>query len=229
MLNSISFAFGTLQRSKRIHILAYTLYHPFRPVCTTRNLRSTMLARATVKDVNCARCLKTDTYKQLLEEHTKSTYLEQRLAELGSKRVSLFPEDEPVQKPMPGLRLVLDAEKEVRCAFYTVAVRMDAIKSKYKGGLRAFVEKYAPRCNRKLAVLCAMHSDDLSDVILDLEARGLKGKDDFACFDAASIALGKEMAQKMGSGEGSEVKFPLLWLKGHVQNGGVMVYPTDYS
>jgi hypothetical protein len=188
-----------------------------------------MMARATVKDVNCARCLKTDTYKQLLEEHNKTTYLEQRLAERGSKRVSLFPENEPEQKPMPGLRLLLDAEKEIRCAFYTVAVRMDAIKSKYKGGLRAFVERYAPRCNRKLAVLCAMDSDDLSEPILDLEASGLNGSDDFACFDAARMAIGCEMTLKMGSGEGSEVRFPLLWLKGYAQNGGVMVSPTDYS
>jgi hypothetical protein len=116
--------------------------------------------------------------------------------------------------------------KELRCAFFSLVIKTDALRRKYEGGVRAFVEKYEARCNRDLVVLCAMSSDDLSEPILDLEGSGLNGKDDFACFDAASLAVGLEMGRKMGSQEGPEVKFPIPWLKGYVQKGGVMVYLT---
>ena len=129
----------------------------------------------------------------------------------------------------PNLRVIFDAEKPIRCVFFTLVVRTKAINAKYKGGMKAFVDRYKPQCCKGLAALCAMGEEDLYEPILDIEKNGLVGKDDFACFDATPYVIGFDMGRKMGSGIGSEVRFPLLWLKGHVHNGGVVVYPTDYS
>ena len=230
MLDRISYAFGTYTGSDHLHILAYTLYHPVRPVCTTRKAPCTLKVRATVKDVDCLRCLQTETYRKLVieyEERAKPTYLEQRLTELGSKQVSFFPENAPAQKRIRTPRLVFDADKEMRCAFCTVVVRLDAIKAKYKKRLTEFVERYGARCNRDLAVLCSMGPDDLNEPVLDLEANGLIGTYDFVCFDAAREVLRNELVKEVGIKARAYVNFPISWLKGYVKNGGVMVYSVD--
>jgi hypothetical protein len=175
MRDNLEYAFGTFKGSAdMLHIMAYSGYHAFQPVCTTKK-RSQIVwkVRASVKEVNCPRCMKTALYQKLLDEHidkTRPTYLEQRLAELGAKQVSLLPENAPERKPFPRLGLVVSADKEIRCAFYTVVVRVASIKAKYKGGLPVFVKKHRARCNRQLAVLCSMSSDDLDEPILDLGA-----------------------------------------------------------
>jgi hypothetical protein len=153
--------------------------------------------------------------------------LQQLLAELGSKQVNLCPENTTAQKSIQSLRLVFDADKEIRCAFCTVVVRVKAIKAKYKKGLMAFIERYGARCNRHLAVLCSMGAEDLDEPVLDLEANGLIDSYDFACFDAAREVLRSELTKEAGIKASGYVNFPISWLKGYVRNGGVMVYLSE--
>lgn len=127
----------------------------------------------------------------------------------------------------PNLRLISDLEKPIRCEFYTLVVRTRVLKEKYKGGLRAFVDRYKPQCSKGLAVLCETSPYYLRDPILDLEGNGLNGKDDFVCFDAIHQAIGIEMAIEIGQEVSKEVNFSISWLKGHVQEGCVLVYLVD--
>ena len=104
---------------------------------------------------------------------------------------------------------------------------MDAIKRKYKEGLKAFVERHSARCNRHLAVLCSMEPDDLNEPVLDLETNGLIGSYDFVCFDAAREILRNELLKNAGIKVSGYVNFPISWLKGYVKSGGIMVYLSE--
>jgi hypothetical protein len=240
LIEKIRYQFGTVDSGARIHLLYEIPLWGAGPICDTYHRDLHPDTRLTIHDVNCLQCIRTLTHHRLLSEtwnerakHSEdfakfaATYLGQALRRAGSRQIDLTKEDDHsgsgrYARP----QLLFESEKEVRCAFYSLVIKTDALRRKYEGGVRAFVEKYEARCNRDLVVLCAMSPDDLSEPILDLEGSGLTGRDHFACFDAASQAIGLEMVRKMGSEEGPEVKFPIPWLKGYVQKGGVMVYLT---
>jgi hypothetical protein len=229
MFDRLQFMFGTMKGIRGVHIFAYSIYHEIRPICTSKSRICNVKLRSTASDVTCNRCRQTDTYQQLLAEHnkmTKPTLLKQRLSKTGFKRET-FSSHDSKQKPFRDLKLVFDAEKEIRCAFHTLVVRLEAIRSKYKGGIRTFVDTYKPQCCRGLAALCGMSEEDLYEPILDIERNGLVGEQDFACFDAAGRGLGFEMAQKLGMSPTKELKFDCSWLRGFAKNGGVMVYHAD--
>ncbi len=122
------------------------------------------------------------------------------------------------------LALRFNSEEHIRCVFHTLVIRMDSLKDKYKGGVRTFVEKHAPICNRKLAVTCAMGGEDLEGVIKDMVECGLIGQEDFACFDAMSEAMGYELMKSGGESPERDVTFVINWLKGYIHKGGVNVY-----
>jgi hypothetical protein len=229
MIDRLSFLFGTMKGVRGIHIFAYSIYHEIRPICTSRSRICTVKTKTTALDVTCPRCRQTDTYQHLLAEHNKRTKpgrQAQILAAHGFKRKT-FSSHDSKQKPFRDLKLVFDAEKEIRCAFHTLVVRMEAIRVKYKGGIRTFVDTYKPQCCRGLVALCAMSEEDLYEPILDIERNGLVGEQDFACFDAAGRALGFEMAQKLGMSPAKELRFDCPWLRGFAKNGGVTVYHAD--
>jgi len=127
----------------------------------------------------------------------------------------------------PNLRVIYDSEKPVRCVFYTLVVKTESLRQKYEGGIAAFVNRYQPQCCKGLAVLCAMGTEDLYEPIEDLERSGLVGKEDFACFDASSLALGVEVMSRRRHEIGLDVKLPLQWLKGYAKDGGVEVYLVE--
>jgi len=127
------------------------------------------------------------------------------------------------KKMYPTLQLILNSESPVRCVFYTLVVRMDALRDKYRGGVKAFVDRYKPHCGKGIAVLCAIGGQDLEEPILDIEKNGLVGEKEFACFDAFCQAITYELMHKIGTEKGAEVTFPIPWLRGYVENGGVMV------
>jgi hypothetical protein len=129
----------------------------------------------------------------------------------------------------PQLRIVFNADEPIRCVFHTLVVRINALREKYKGGVRAFVETHKPRCNSSLVALCAMSEEDLYEPILDLEKNGLVAEEDFESFDAAGRVIGFAMSLKVGMGYPEELKFDAPWLKGFVSNGGVMVYLSGFE
>jgi hypothetical protein len=240
LIEETKYQFGTVDSGSRIHLLYDIPSWGQGPMCDTYHRDLHPDTRLTIHDVNCLQCIRTLTHHRLLsetwdvraqqsEEFAKfaATHLGKFLRRAGSRQRDLAKEDghSDSQRYAPP-HLLFESEKEVRCAFFSLVIKTGALRRKYEGGVRAFVERYHARCNRDLVFLCAMSSDDLSEPILDLESSGLNGKDDFACFDAASQAIGLEMGRKMGSEEGPEVKFPIPWLKGYVQKGGVMVYLT---
>ena len=127
----------------------------------------------------------------------------------------------------PTLQLILNSDSPVRCVFYTLVASMDALRDKYKGGVKAFVDRYKPQCGKGIAVLCAMGDQDLYEPILDIEGNGLIGSYDFVCFDAGREVLRSELVKKAGIKDNGYVNFPISWLKGYVKDGGVMVYSVD--
>ena len=195
--------------------------------------------RLTIHDVNCLQCIRTLTHHRLLsatwneraqqsEEFAKfaATYLGQALRRAGSRQIDLTKEDEHSgSERYAQPQLLFEAEKEIRCAFLSLVIKTDALRRKYGGGVRAFVEKYQARCNRDLVVLCSMGPEELNDPLHDIEQSGLDGEEDFAVFDAFQKALGIEMARERGMEE--EVRFSTRWLKGFVQRGGVVVHFAD--
>jgi hypothetical protein len=123
----------------------------------------------------------------------------------------------------PSPQIVSRSDEPVRCAFYTLAIRTDALRERYKGGIRAFASLYKPQFGTGLAILCAMVDEDLCDPTLDIKRNGLKEERDFVCFDAAKKALSLKMLRELGVKMESDVKFAVPWLTGYVENGGVMV------
>ena len=100
--------------------------------------------------------------------------------------------------------------------FFTLATRVETLRQKYRGGLRAFVEKHNALCNKKLALLCQMAARYLDKAVSDLENNGLVYGEDFVCFDATTIATFYD--------QGQEVNLDVNWLKGFIQNHDMKVY-----
>ena len=111
--------------------------------------------------------------------------------------------------------VVFNAHKEIKCVFLSVVVKTTALKEKYPGGLRAYVQKYNVRCNRSLAVIVAMNGLDLKKPIEDLEKNGLIADEDYLYFDATR--------DFMHNGEGVAADLPVPWLKGVTSGHGMKV------
>ena len=111
--------------------------------------------------------------------------------------------------------VVFNSDKEIKCVFLSVVVKTTALKEKYPGGLRAYVQKYNVRCNRNLAVIVAMNHLDLEEPIADLEKNGLIPDVDYLYFDATIDFMCK--------GEGVDADLPVDWLKGVTSGEGMKV------
>lgn len=114
------------------------------------------------------------------------------------------------------MRLVFDSGESLKCVFFSLVVKTEALKQKYEGGLRAFVEEHDAWCNKDIVVLFAMGGFDLEDATRDLDDNGLIHGEDYVRFDPTPYAWHAE--------EGQEIDLGVEWLKGHVQGGGAMVY-----
>jgi hypothetical protein len=120
----------------------------------------------------------------------------------------------PVNRP--DLRLAFSSGKEIRCMLFTLAIRVEALRQKYSGGLKAFVETYGARCNRKLAFRCEIDPKFVDYAVSDLENNGLIRGEDFVSFDGISIAR--------FSNQGQDVDLGPDWLKGFIQDRHVIMY-----
>ena len=125
------------------------------------------------------------------------------------------------------LRIIFSSDDEIRCVFHTLVVKTESLKIKYPGGVRAFVEQYNGRCNKKLAVICGMGEEDLDDAFTDIENSGLIDRLDFAYFDASRDAMEYALFKKLYGKMGRQVDFSIDWIEGYVHNGGTIVRYKD--
>lgn len=105
-------------------------------------------------------------------------------------------------------------EAQIRCVFYTLVVRNEALKGKWKDGLQDYWRKYNALHNDDISTNCFMgpYWDEQIDALI---ANGLKARTDFALFDASDVIVWKAY---------EPFPMPVGWLAGYVLKGGVMIY-----
>ncbi len=108
----------------------------------------------------------------------------------------------------------LSPEAEIRCVFYTLAVRNEALKKKWRGGLSDYWRKYTTVHNASLTISCFMgpYWDEQFEALI---ANGLEERKDFIVFNASNVILMKDF---------EPFHFRVDWLDGYVHEAGVMVY-----
>lgn len=127
------------------------------------------------------------------------------------------------EKHYDGPHLIFNSDKEIRCAFFTIVIKVRALEKKYNGGIRNFMESYTPRYNRDIAVVCSMSHFDLEVLLIDLEKNRFVLHEDFECFNAADEVMSHNFPTASELQKNSEVTFKCTWLKKFVQGSGVMV------
>lgn len=108
----------------------------------------------------------------------------------------------------------LAAQAEIRCVFYTLAVRNEVLKKKWRGGLSDYWSRFNTIHNASLTVSCFMgpYWDEQFEALL---ANGLEERKDFIVFDASNVILMKDF---------EPFPFRVDWLDGYVHKAGVMVF-----
>jgi hypothetical protein len=69
--------------------------------------------------------------------------------------VFLFPakeEEMEYKKPIPTERLIFQEGRYVKCIYFSLVIKMEALENKYPGGTKGFSERYIFKCNRDIAV-----------------------------------------------------------------------------
>lgn len=123
------------------------------------------------------------------------------------------------------LQVVHDSADEIRCVFNALVVRNSALKSKYPGGLRGFVEKFGFRCNEKIAADSFM-GGDIDTVIEDLLRCGLVPGKEFVFVDAGSYAVISNLGAR-NLYKPQPVDLGVNWLEGRYFRGGIHVRCTE--
>jgi hypothetical protein len=119
---------------------------------------------------------------------------------------------------MHNLYMVYEDSRSIKCIFYTVVIRNEALSEKYPGGIKAFVERYAPRSNNEITVTVHM-GGDFEEVVEDLLNQGLEYDSDFTCFDAARYLIGADIIEGY-----QDIGFNSPWLQGTYSDKGVFVW-----
>ncbi len=109
-------------------------------------------------------------------------------------------------------RSLYTADKEIRCVFYALVVRNQALEKKYEGGLRGFLKKHGGEYNDEIATICYM-SPEFGPDVEDLKKNGLEPRKDF-------IVLYDDGVNK----DYEPFPFEVGWLGGYYHQGGVMVF-----
>jgi len=107
-----------------------------------------------------------------------------------------------------------EPEEEIRCVFYTLVVRNEALKKKWKGGLKDYSEKYNAFFNDKITTTCFM-GPYWDEQFAALVENGLEQNKDFILFDASNVILEKDY---------TPFPFRVDWLGGYVHQAGVMIF-----
>lgn len=107
-----------------------------------------------------------------------------------------------------------DPEAHIRCVFYTLAVRNEALKKKWRNGLLDYWGKYNNVHNDEITASCFM-GPYWGEQRAALFANGLEERKDFIVFDASDVILAKDF---------EPFHFRVAWLGGYVHDAGVMIY-----
>lgn len=102
----------------------------------------------------------------------------------------------------------------IRCVFYTLVVRNESVKRKWKTGLKDYWRRYGAVYNDDITATCFMgpYWDEQYDELINY---GLKEGQDFVIFDASNVILEKDY---------TPFPFKAGWLDGYVHQAGVMVF-----
>jgi hypothetical protein len=123
---------------------------------------------------------------------------------------------------MTAIHVAYTSSPKIRCVFYTIVIRNEALQEKYPGGREAFINRYRAPSNDRITVYCDMGSD-IGDVFRDLEECGLVDFEDFTTLDAGESDMWCCCEPEMG-----ERPFPVdtqvEWLKGEYRDGAVWVW-----
>jgi hypothetical protein len=134
--------------------------------------------------------------------------------------VFLFPAKEvkmEYKKPIPTERLIFQEGRYVKCIYFSLVIKMEALENKYPGGPKGFSERYIFKCNRDIAVIVAMSFGYLDEVMIDLEKAGLVyGKDTFI-FDATRLGVWHTCHAK-----DDKVDIRVDWLVGEAFHGDAL-------
>ena len=122
------------------------------------------------------------------------------------------------------LYVVHSKEEKLRCAFYTLVIKNEALAKKYKGGMPGFMETYSAICNDHITVWCDMGSD-INEAIDDLIENGLTMDEDFVFFDAASYSMELSMIYKVA--RRNHVSTGVKWLKARYGDGAIYVWYVE--
>lgn len=117
------------------------------------------------------------------------------------------------QKPQKEDYSYYTPEEEIRCVFYTLVARNQAIEKKWRGGFKAYLRKYGREYNDKIAINCEM-GFYFERQLIDLADNGLDMNEDFTLFDACATTVQ----------DGKPCKTNADWLGGYFHDGGVMVF-----
>jgi hypothetical protein len=122
------------------------------------------------------------------------------------------------------MRQVFKANDEIRCVHCNVITRMESLRSKYPGGVKAFTEKHAAHCNRHLAVVCSMGPQDLDGVVKELMDLGFVNLEDYICYSDECIRIGFDLPSQ------STVDLPVDWLEAReLARGGTVFRFVEQS
>jgi len=129
-------------------------------------------------------------------------------------RYCAAPGQEDGEKDLWIVQRRLAPEAEIRCVFYTLAVRNEALKKKWRGGLSDYWSRYNTIHNAGLTVSCFMgpYWDEQFEALI---ANGLEERKDFIVFDASNVILMKDF---------EPFHFRVDWLDGFVHKAGVMIH-----
>lgn len=129
-------------------------------------------------------------------------------------RYCAAPGQEDGEKDLWIVQRRLAPEAEIRCVFYTLAVRNEALKKKWRGGLSDYWSRYNTIHNAGLTVSCFMgpYWDEQFEALI---ANGLEERKDFIVFDASNVILMKDFEL---------FHFRVDWLDGFVHKAGVMIH-----
>jgi hypothetical protein len=105
-------------------------------------------------------------------------------------------------------------EAEIRCVFFTLAVRNEALKKKWPGGPRDFWKRYDTVHNEAVTTSC-FPGPYWDEQVKPLVAKGLREQKDFVLFNAAKAVPMKDY---------EPFPLPAGWLAGYVYKAGVMVF-----
>lgn len=113
------------------------------------------------------------------------------------------------------------SENAIKCVYYTLVIRNEALQEKYDGGLELFVRKYRCQYNDKITVVSGVLEEEIAQPGDDIILNRMLPTEDFFWFDAESWSRQFEQ-QKTGDDAMllfSFAEYGINWLAGYYVNG----------